>query len=120
MISEIVEYVNTHFPACKTQFYPDNFIKACLVYQYLYAENFSNKLDLSQIIYNLSGDRYSLMANSPVIANHLIFNLAFKSFYKKYRLGRGSIYVMNSPFKESEVLGYLLGIIFWSFKNGVV
>ena len=60
------------------------------------------------------------MANSPVIANHLIFNLAFKSFYKKYRLGRGSVYVMNSPFKESEVLGYLLGIIFWSFKNGVV
>ena len=119
MIQEIVDYVNTHFPACKTQFYPDNFIKACLVYQYLYAENFSNKLDLSQIIYHLSGDRYSLMANSPVIANHLIFNLAFKAFYKKYRLGRGSVYVMNSPFKESEVLGYLLGIIFWSFKNGV-
>ena len=119
MISEIVEYVNTHFPACKTQFYPDNFIKACLVYQYLYAENFSNKLDLSQIIYNLSGDRYSLMANSLVIANHLIFNLAFKSFYKKYRIGRGSVYVMNSPFKESEVLGYLLGIIYWVFHGGV-
>lgn len=119
MISEIVDYVNTHFPSCKTQFYPDNFIKACLVYQYLHAENFSNKLHLSQIIYKLSEDRYSLISNSPVIANHLIFNLAFKTFYRTYRIGRGCVYVVNTPFKESEVLGYLIGIIYWVFKNGV-
>ena len=119
MISEIVEYVNTHFPTYKTQFYPDNFIKACLVYQYLYALHFSDKLDISQIIYKLSGDRYSVMTNSPVIANHLIFNLGFKAFWKTYRIGRGCVYVVNTPFKESEVLGYLIGIIYWIFKNGV-
>ena len=45
MISTIVEYVNLYFPTYKTQFYPDNFIKACLVYQFLYAKYFTQKLD---------------------------------------------------------------------------
>lgn len=120
MIKSIVAYVNFYFPTYKTQFYPDNFIKACLVYQYLYAEHFQDKLDISQIIYKLSGDRYSLMTKSPTIANHLIFNLGFKSFWKTYRIGRGCVYVVNTPFKESEVLGYLIGIIYWIFHSGVM
>ena len=120
MISTIVEYVNYYFPTNKTQFYCDSFIKACLVYQFLYAKYFTQKMDISKIIYNLSGDRYSLMSNSPIISNHLIFNLAFKAFWKDYRMGRGCVYVVNSPFKESEVLGYLTGIIYWIFHRGVV
>lgn len=120
MISEIVDYVNTHFPTYKTRCYMDNFIKACLVYQFLYAHHFQQKMDISQIIYELSGERYSLISNSPIIANHMIFNLGFKAFWKTYRLGRGCVYVVNTPFKESEVLGYLIGIIYWIFKNGVV
>ena len=43
MISTIVEYVNFYFPTYKTQFYCDNFIKACLVYQFLYAKYFTQK-----------------------------------------------------------------------------
>ena len=113
MISTIVEYVNFYFPTYKTQFYPDNFIKACLVYQFLYSKYFTQNLDISQIIYKLSGDRYSLISNSPTISNHLIFNLAFKAFWKHYKIGRGCVYVFNSPFKESAVLGYLTGIIYW-------
>ena len=35
MLKEIVAYVNFRFPAVKTQFYYDNFIKACLVYEFL-------------------------------------------------------------------------------------
>ena len=120
MISTIVAYVNYYFPSNKTQFYPDNFIKACLVYQFLYAKYFTQKMDISQIIYKLSGDRYSLMSNSPTISNHLIFNLAFKAFWKHYKIGRGCVYAFNSPFKESEVLGYLTGIIYWCFHRGVV
>ena len=54
MISTIVEYVNYYFPSNKTQFYCDNFIKACLVYQFLYAKYFTQKMDISQIIYKLS------------------------------------------------------------------
>ena len=50
MIKSIVAYVNYHFPSNKTQFYPNNFIKACLVYQFLYAKYFTQKLDIDQII----------------------------------------------------------------------
>ena len=120
MISTIVEYVNYYFPSNKTQFYCDNFIKACLVYQFLYAKYFTQKMDISQIIYKLSGDRYSLISNSPTITNHIIFNLAFKAFWKHYRIGRGCVYVINSPFKECEVFGYLTGIVYWIFHRGVV
>ena len=120
MINTIVEYVNFYFPTYKTQFYCDNFIKACLVYQFLYAKYFTQKLDIDQIIYKLSGDKYSLRSNSPTSTNHLIFNLAFKAFWKDYRIGRGCVYAFNSPFKESGVLGYLTGIVYWIFHRGVV
>ena len=52
MISKIVEYVNLYFPTYKTPLYSDNFIKACLVYQFLYLKYFSQKLDIDQIVYS--------------------------------------------------------------------
>ena len=112
MIKSIVAYVNYYFSTCKTQFYPDNFIKACLVYQFLYAKYFTQKLDINQIIYRLSDSRHSLRSNSAVLANHLIFNVAFHAFWKQYRIGRGCVYTFNTPIKECEVLGYLTGIIY--------
>ena len=118
MISTIVEYVNFYFPTYKTQFYCDNFIKACLVYQFLYAKYFTQKMDINQIIYNLSDARHSLRTNSPTLANHLIFTLAFKAFWEHYRIGRKNVYLFNSPI-ESEVLGYLTGIVYWIFHRGV-
>ena len=93
MIKSIVEYVNFYFPTYKTQFYSDNFIKACLVYQFLYAKYFSQKLDIDQIIYRLTEARNYLNSDSDIIKNHLIFNLAFKAFWKDYRIGRGCVYV---------------------------
>ena len=119
MIKTIVANVNFYFPTYKTQFYPDNFIKACLVYQFLYAKYFTQKLDINQIIYRLSDSRHSLRSNSAVLANHLIFNVAFHAFWKQYRIGRGCVYTFNTPFKECEVLGYLTGIIYWFFHKGV-
>ena len=120
MIKSIVAYVNFYFPTYKTQFYPNNFIKACLVYQFLYAKYFSQKLDIDQIIYRLTEARHYLNSNSPTLTNHLIFSLAFKAFWKHYRIGRGSVYTFNTPFKESEVIGYLTGIVYWFFHRGVV
>ena len=120
MLKTIVEYVNFYFPTYKTQFYPDNFIKACLVYQFLYAKYFTQNLDINQIFYSLTDARHSLSSISPTLANHLIFTLAFKAFWKHYRIGRGCVYVVNSPFKECEVLGYLTGIIYWFFHKGVI
>ena len=72
MTNTIVAYVNFYFPTYKTQFYPDNFIKACLVYQFLYAKYFTQKLDINQIIYKLSDASHSCRSNSPTLANHLI------------------------------------------------
>ena len=59
MINTIVAYVNFHFPKNKTQFYCDNFIKSCLVYQYLYAKYFTQNININQIIYQLSDARHS-------------------------------------------------------------
>ena len=120
MINRIVSYVNFYFPNYKTQSYPDNFIKSCLVYQFLYVKYFKQKLDLDQIIYKLSDYKHSCRSNSSVLANHLIFNLAFREFWKHYSLGRGCVYAIGTPFKESEVLGYLTGIVYWCFHRGVV
>ena len=111
MIKSIVAYVNYYFPSNKTQYNPDNFIKACLVYQFLYAKYFTQKIDIDQIIYELTEARHYLDSNSNVLAYHLIFSLAFRAFWKQYRIGRGCVYVVNTPFKECEVLGYLTGII---------
>ena len=94
MINTIVAYDNFYFPTYKSQFYPDNFIKACLVYQYLCSKYFTQKLDINQIIYRLSDARHSLRSNrgasthSAVLANRLIFSLAFHAFWKQYRIGR--------------------------------
>ena len=119
MIKSIVTYVNFYFPMYKTQFYPDNFIKACLVYQFLYEKYFTQKLDIDQIIYRLTEARNYLRSDSNIITDHLIFNLAFKAFWKQYRIGRGCVYTFNSPFKECEVLSFLTGIIYWCFHKGV-
>ena len=118
MISSIVEYVNLYFPTYKTQFYSDNFIKACLVYQFLCARYFSQKMDMEQIIYRLTQARQHLNSDSNIITNHLIFSLALRAFWKHYRVGRGCVYAINTPFKECEVLGYLTGIIYWCFHKG--
>ena len=120
MIKTIVAYVNYYFPSHKPQFYHDNFIKACLVYQFLYDKYFKQKLNINHIIYCLSDWRHNCRSNSPTLANHLIFSLAFREFWKKYRVGRECVYVANTPFKESEVLGYLTGIVYWCFHRGVV
>ena len=115
MIRSIIYYVNFYFPTYKTEFYCDNFIKACLIYQFLCINYFEQKLDFNQVIYRLSVYKHSCRSNSPILANHLIFSLAFREFWKQYGLGRGCVYVADTPFKKSEVLGYLTGIVYWLF-----
>ena len=79
-----------------------------------------HKPHIDQIIYRLTEARHYLNSNSNIITNHLIFNLAFKAFWKHYRIGRGCVYTFNTPFKECEVIGYLTGIVYWFFHRGVV
>ena len=120
MLKEIVAYVNFRFPSAKTQFYNDNFIKACLVHEYLYAKYFSQVMDLNRIINKLSADRHTIRTKSGILANHMIFNSGFRSFWNQYKLGRGSVYICDNRFQENEVLGYLTGILYWLFHSGVV
>ena len=47
-----------------------------------------------------------------------MFYKAFKSFYNHYKIGRGCVYVFDSPI-NSEVLGYLTGILYWIFHKGL-
>ena len=120
MIFLIVQYVKFYFPSYKSLSYDNNFIKACLVYQFLYIKYFNQRLDINQIIYRLSDSRHNCRSNSPTLANHLIFTLAFREFWKQYRIGRGCVYAIDTPFKEFEVLGFLTGFIYWFFHRGVI
>ena len=62
-------------------------------------------MNTNQIIHKLSDASHSCKSKSTVLANHLIFSLAFRAFWKHYRLGRGCVYAINSPFKKYELLG---------------
>ena len=108
------------FPKIKHNFTVITFIKACFVYQYLYGKYFTQNININQIIYQLSDARHSCKSKSTALANHLIFSLAFRSFWKRYRLGRGCVYAINSPFRKYELLGLLTGIVYWCFHRGVV
>ena len=120
MLKRIVAYVRYYFPQSKTDFYDDSFIKACLVYKFLCFKLLNKNKDINNIIRWFSDYRHSCKASSPVLANHLIFSLAFREFWKYYHKGRGYVYVMETPFKECETLGFLTGITYWIFHKGVV
>ena len=108
------------FQLIKHNFILITLLKLVLFTSFFMQKYFTQKLDIDQIIYRLTEARHYLNSDSNIITNHLIFNLAFKAFWKQYRIGRGCVYTINTPFKECEVLGYLTGIIYWFFHRGVV
>ena len=129
MINTIVNYVNFYYLNLKNiknseneiksyllNRYSEDIIKTALIYRYLYESTFKSNISLENIIYNLPIN--SISSNSKIITNHLIFYRAFKSFYNRYKVGRGCVYVFDSPIK-SEVLGYLTGILYWIFHKGL-
>ena len=73
-----------------------------------------------ELRYKLTEARNNCKSNSAILSNHLIISLAFRAFWKQYRIGRGCVYVADTSFKEFEVLGYLTGIVYWCFHRGVV
>ena len=123
MINTIVNYVNFYYPITKkilnnkNIFFSESFIKSALIYRYLYEVNFKKNINIENILYILN-DTF-IKSNSRVLNNHLIFYKAFKSFYDRYKIGRGCVYVFDSPIK-SEVLGYLTGILYWIFHKGLI
>ena len=117
MLDTIVHYVNFYYPTLKHLNYSENDIKCALIYRFLYETIFKKYLDIETIIYKLKNK--SIKSNNPILNNHLMFFRAFKSFHKHYKLGRGCVYVFDSPI-NSEVLGYITGIIYWIFHKGII
>ena len=116
MLNTIVHYVNFYFPTLKHLPYSENLIKTSLIYRFLYETTFKKFINLETIIYKL--ENRSIKSSSRVLNNHLMFYRAFKSFRKQYKVGRGCVYVFDSPI-DSEVLGYLTGIFYWIFHKGL-
>ena len=116
MINTIVHYVNFYYPTIKNLNYSEDIIKTALIYRFLYEHFVKDYITLKAIINKL--DILPIKSNSSIIRNHLIFHRAFKSFYKHYKAGRGSVYVFDFPIK-SEVIGYLTGILYWIFHKGI-
>ena len=116
MIKTIVHYVNFYYPTIKNLNYSKDIIKTALIYRFLYESTFKKHITLETIIYKI--ENISIRSNNRVLNNHLMFYRAFKSFYNHYKLGRGCVYVFDSPIR-SEVLGYLTGILYWIFHKGL-
>lgn len=115
MIKTIVNYVNYYYPTIKNIKHSEDIIKTALVYRFLYEHHVKDFIPLETIIYRLN--YLPIRSNSRVIVNHLIFHRAFKSFHKRYKAGRGCVYLFDSPIK-SEVLGFITGILYWLFHKG--
>ena len=118
MIKTIVNYVNFYYggmPPPKTPLQEDE-VKTALVYRFLYEHYVRDYISLETILHRLGFNDYP---TSKILRNHLIFHRAFKSFRKHYKVGRGCVYLFDSPIK-SEVLGYLTGIIYWIFHKGLI
>ena len=99
MINTIVHYVNFYYPTLKNLNYSENLIKTALIYRFLYETTFKKHITLETIIYKL--ENRSIKSNNSILNNHLMFYRAF-----------------DSPI-NSEVLGYLTGIIYWIFHKGI-
>lgn len=115
MIDSILKYVKYYYPKISKNLpYSEDIIKSALIFKYLYETYLKDTIPLETIIYYLN--TLPIKSESRVIRNHLIFHRAFKTFRKKYKVGRGCVYVFDCPIK-SEVLGFLTGIIYWVFNE---
>ena len=120
MIQHIIAYVNFNYPHYNDENYDKCFIKSCLVYKYLYDKYFNKILDFELIKYQLNNGLIDILfqTKSNVLKNHLIFSYAFSEFYKRYKLGRGCVYLFSTSIKSS-TLGFLTGTMYWFFHKGV-
>ena len=128
MLKSIVNYVNYHYQLCEnidSAFFSKDekanecYIKSCLIYKYLYEIFHRSNITLMEIMIEMDVTDFLFMSNSPVLKNHLIFHQAFKSFWKRYKKGRRDVYVFDTTLRSS-CLGFVTGITYWFFHEGVV
>ena len=128
MLKSIINYVNYNYQFCENIDSPflskdekanECFIKSCLVYKNLHEFYNRENITLLEVMIIIDVTDFLLITSSPVLKNHLIFHHAFKSFWKQHRKGRPVIYVVDTT-TRSPILGFVSGIIYWFFHEGVV
>ena len=128
MLKSIIDYVKYHYQFCENieSYFLTNhldtnecYIKSCLVYKYLFEYYFKRNISLYEIMAVIDNTDFLFMKNSPVLKNHLIFHHAFKTFWKRHKKGRPEIYVFDTTIRSS-CLGFVTGVAYWFFHEGVV
>ena len=128
MIKSIVDYVKYHYQFCEnidSSFLTNDldtnecYIKNCLIYKYLFEYYFRKNVSLREVMTVMDNTDFLLITNSPVLKHHLIFHHAFKTFWKRHKKGRFHIYIFDTTLKSS-VLGFVTGVLYWFFHEGVV
>ena len=128
MLKSIIDYVKYHNQFCEnidssflTNDHNTNecYIKSCLIFKFLFETYFRKNMSLREVMTLVENTDFLFMTNSPVSKYHLIFHHAFKSFWKKYKNGRYNIYIFDTTLKSS-VLGFVTGVLYWFFHEGVV
>ena len=128
MLKTIIDYVKYYYQFCENieSFFLTNnldtneyYIKSCLVYKYLFEYYFKRNISLYEIMTVIDNTDFLFMTNSPVLKNHLIFHHAFKTFWKRHKKGRSEVYVFDTTIRSS-ILGFVSGVVYWFFHEGVV
>ena len=128
MLKSLVNYVNYNYQFCeniesvflsKDITANECFIKSCLVYKNLHEIFCPNNITLKEVMTIMDVTDFLFMCNSPVLKNHLISHHAFKNFWKRHKKGRFHIYIFDTTLKSS-VIGFVTGVLYWSFHEGVV
>ena len=123
MLKSTVNYVNHNYQFCENIDSPflskdemnECFIKSCLVYKNLHEIYNRHNITLLEIMIEMDVTDFLFMPNAPV----LIFHQAFKSFRRRNKKGRPEIYVFDTTIR-SPCLGFVTGIAYWFFHEGVV
>ena len=126
MLKTIIDYVNYQF--CENIDSPflardldvnECYIKSCLVYKNLYEIYNRSNITLRHVMTIMDVTDFLFISKSPVLKNHLIFHHAFETFWKRYKKGRPVIYVFDTTIRLS-ILGFVTGVVYWFFNEGVV
>ena len=116
-MQNIITYVNFYFPQYKRDDINPNFIRFCLVYQFLIAHYFNKNVVLDHIMIFYDDYKNAFPPTRSIAANHQIFSWAFNEVWNNHEKGRGKVYVFDSPFKQWSFLGKLTGLIYWFLRD---
>ena len=95
------------------------YIKSCLIYKYLFELYFRRNVSLNSVMTVMDNTDFLFISNSPVLKNQLILYYAFKTFWKRHKKERSEIYIFDTTIRSS-VLGFVIGVVYWFFHEGVV